>query len=1110
MNYFKKKGKFKRFAAMFMACTLMVPTGLATYGEKVTDNKSKMKTIIDENINEYGDKLGSKWIVPEDSKEKITLVMDGDEKVIKIVGKDGNSMLYYDEKFGDNITTYDIKFSEGVIYYEGMYNIVAENGDEKYCTNITPDDNNDMVIESKNASVAVNTRIKKGISKEVWYTCKTQVLNGNISMKVWPKNEAEPASWDLQADFNDSSELDKVLKFEMFSWNDRQNFVYLKNIKVEEFVKSEFYVDINGNDNNPGTKDAPFKTLERARDAVRAVNDNMTCDIVVNVGEGVFELNRTFELTAEDSGTNGYKVIYKGAGKENTVISGGVKIAGWSLHDEEKNIYKASVADGMDFRQLYVDGVKAIRARSGEVGTYGSRILGAERIKDGEVLPELLVEDSAKSREQADDGTIFIATEDNTFSNTWNNLSDIELHIFTAWSVNVLRVKSAQLNGNQYDIKVGDEEAELVFNRQHPNIDGYSHMSTRRFIYYVENAYELMDQDNEWYLDKSSNTLYYKAPTGMNMAEKEVVAPMLETIVKVSGTLDEPVENIVFSNMGFMYSTWMKPTKEGFVDGQAMQYVTRTVFSKNDVGIGRPSAGIVVMGANGIVFDNNKISDMGATGIDLYWGASDCTISNNIITNISGNGVSVGKFASDDQVDYHVAYNPEDEREVCTNDMIINNEITYIGTDYECAVGIAAGYPKKILIANNTIAFAPYSGISLGFGWTRNSNAMSENRILRNEIYNVSNVLCDAGGIYTLSEQSGSEMWGNYIHDIVLQPWADYGTCGIYLDEGTGGYYITNNVIEKAFDITSHVTGINRIKDNYINKNGVTDTDIVNKIKEKAGVQENLDLSELENVPGIEDLPEFTYKTIFEDDFNGYEAGNLDEDKWIVSDDQKALVNIASESAGNVLKITSNNANTKVYANLAFGNNVTTFDFNFVDGLTNFDGMYNVIRRSSVDYTSNLTPAFSSTVRLETKGSDEVGIHKEFKDDTWYTCKTMVYNSTMYMKVWKKGTAEPAEWDILKDMNDATNNDCMLGLEFYAGNGKSMYVDNVKIQSISLKSGENEDNNKGGSADKDNQTPVNTTDTVSKIPMMVGIVSILTGILVMFFNIMYKKKRIKE
>ncbi len=820
---------------------------------------------------------------------------------------------------------------------------------------------------------------------------------------------------------------------------------------------THIYVSADGDDGAAGTEASPFRSITRARDKVREINGDMKGDIVVHIKEGTYTLDETFTLSAEDSGNGGYRVIYAGEGKDATLISGGFSPEGWELHDEENNVYSVQLPEGIDTRQLYVNGERAMRARSGKVGEYSTRILGAERIKDGTVLPELLSVDNADSRAQADDGTLFISKGDGTLDGSWGNLNDIELHVFTAWCVNVLRIKSITETDEQYNVKIMDEEAELVFNRQHPNIDGYSHMNTHNFIYYVENAYELMDEDNEWYLDRSTGILYYKAPAGTDMSSAETTVPRIETLVSVSGTLDAPVKNIAFTGIGFEYSGWTGPSEKGLVDGQAMQYVTRTAFAANDVGVGRTPAGITVEAAEGIIFDNVGISKMGATGIDLHFGTKNCIIANSLISDISGNGVAVGKFAEDDNVDYHEPYNPADKREVCSGDVIVNNEIFRIGRDYESAVAVAAGYPEGILIANNTVAYAPYTGISVGFGWTRSANAMNGNRILRNEIHHVTEVLCDAGGIYTLSEQPDSEMWGNYIHDISLPSWADYGTNGIYLDEGTGGYLITANVVEKAYGVNSHATGTNKISGNYVNESGIVTEEAAKKIKELAGVQPVINLADYESIPEIGgDLPEFEYTEILSDDFESYEDGRISSDLWTVQKAQRDLATVATVSGNKVIKLTSKGSNTKLYAELSGGANVTEFDFCFEDALSGYEGMYNVIRDSGTVYTANLTPAYGTTVRLETKGTDEAGISKVIKSGKWYTCKTMVYEKMMYIKVWAQSEDEPAGWDVIKDMKDAVNGDGVLGLEFYASGEKSMYVDNISVMGISIKAQEEE------------------------------------------------------
>ncbi len=609
----------------------------------------------------------------------------------------------------------------------------------------------------------------------------------------------------------------------------------------ERYIARRVYVDASAPNGGNGTEGNPFNTIEDAKLYVKTLSREEG-DIVVEIADGTYNLTEALVFTSADGGEENSTVSYVAREGATPVISGGEKISGWTLHDGENNIYKARVPTGVIFRQLYVGGKLATRARSGSANEYTTRIAGAERIKESVVLPELMVEDSALSRAQADDGTIFINQADGTFNENWGNLEKVELHVFTAWCVNILRVKSCTLNDGVYGVKIQDEEADLVFNRPHPNLDGYTH---RNFIYYVENAYELMDEDDEWYLDESTATLYYKAPLGVNLNELEVVYPSLETLVKIEGTLENPIKNLTFSGLTFRYSAWNEPTEHGFVDGQAMQYVTRATFKTNDVAVARPSAGILVQCAENVEFRGNVIENMGATGIDLYYGTKNCTVQNNVIQNICGNGVSVGKFVEDQNVDYHVPYNPKDEREICTNDKIVNNVIFNVGTYFESAVGVACGYPKNILIANNTISYVPYTGISVGFGWTKEGNAMSGNRIIRNDIHHVTTVLCDAGAIYTLSEQPNSEITENYIHDITLTPWADYGTSGIYLDEGTGGYVVTDNVIEKAYGINPHVTGVNYIYDNIISTENVVNTARARRIKANAGVQEDFSLATL-------------------------------------------------------------------------------------------------------------------------------------------------------------------------------------------------------------------------------------------------------------------------
>lgn len=127
-----------------------------------------------------------------------------------------------------------------------------------------------------------------------------------------------------------------------------------------------YYVSPNGNDNNPGTLIQPFATIEKARDIARTINKNMTGDIIINLASGVYELSSTFYLTSNDSGTNGYKIIYQANKGESPIISGGNIVRDWLIYDSKKDIYKVDIDPSIDTRRIWVNGWCAIRARSND------------------------------------------------------------------------------------------------------------------------------------------------------------------------------------------------------------------------------------------------------------------------------------------------------------------------------------------------------------------------------------------------------------------------------------------------------------------------------------------------------------------------------------------------------------------------------------------------------------------------------------------------------------------------------------------------------------------------------------------------------------------------
>ena len=125
---------------------------------------------------------------------------------------------------------------------------------------------------------------------------------------------------------------------------------------------ADFYVSPKGSDDNTGTLKRPFRTVLRARDAVRKVNKGMKEDIHVYIRGGVYYLTEPIKLGSQDSGFNGHRVIYSGYKGERPQLVGGVPVTKWESW--EKGIMRADVGKDTMFWGLSVNGKRAKMASS--------------------------------------------------------------------------------------------------------------------------------------------------------------------------------------------------------------------------------------------------------------------------------------------------------------------------------------------------------------------------------------------------------------------------------------------------------------------------------------------------------------------------------------------------------------------------------------------------------------------------------------------------------------------------------------------------------------------------------------------------------------------------
>lgn len=526
-------------------------------------------------------------------------------------------------------------------------------------------------------------------------------------------------------------------------------------------VGTNFYVSPRGDDSAPGTRDRPFKTLERARDAVRRVNAQMRKDVVVNIDDGTYVLDKPLDLTAADSGANGHEVIWRAIPGRHPVISGGRTVTGWTLQDAAKNIYRAAAGD-LDTRQLYVNGKRATRARTPD-----------DPVTFAKTATGFTVSDPAMAG--------------------WKNQSDIEVVTRISWKL--LRCPVASIAGTAVTV-------------QEPcwhNANLHTGIGMEKPTWF-ENAYELLDQPGEWYLDKSAGALYYIPLPGQDPRTADVVAGGLEALIKGTGTVSRPIHDIRFEGLTFSHATWLAPNSdEGYADVQAGFHIVGSGnpnFDSTRDSWAKTPAAVTFANDRGITFHRNVFTHLGAAALNFDTGSKGATITGNRFQDVSSAGIQVGGIAV---VDHH----PDDPRLVTEDNTVSDNVVTDVGAEYADAVGIFIGYTTRTSLTHNVLYALPYSAISVGWGFGLTDpggnpaydgnlgtpiydtpTTSMGNTIQANLIHDVMTGLADGGGIYHLGADPGTVISGNYIRSLGPD---GYGP--VYLDEGSRYVKVTENAL---------------------------------------------------------------------------------------------------------------------------------------------------------------------------------------------------------------------------------------------------------------------------------------------------------------------------
>jgi hypothetical protein len=568
--------------------------------------------------------------------------------------------------------------------------------------------------------------------------------------------------------------------------------------------EADLYVAVYGDDNNDGSKDAPFASLDRARQAVRKLSKNK--NIVVEIADGFYPVDNTIKFTSEDSGNDKCTIIYKAAKGAHPVISGGEKITGsWSKATEVNwlsnglTAYKTPLKRNKKLRAIYVNGDRADMTSkkikpSGKSGYYS--------VTRGQA------DWAWNSRSGMADAVIF--PSNSPLSARTRNPQNIELDSSSTWARQIVCVDSLSSGNNG-----------VVANLQMPygafaqNLGwGTAYSPTSENT--VTNVFEWLSKPGEFYFDQAGSMLYYIPRKGENINEVEVVIPKLDTILEMRGNtpLSSYVQNITFDGITFAYSDWnlyelndKGKLSHGYASvqgaivmaafGQEDQH--NDIYRTYDV----PVSAVYVNSSRKIKFINGEIRHTGSIGMHLENDVNDIDVTGNYIAKTSGAGIVIGHpthvyendsnqhtvgsaFAGPDKEKFKRGTESVPKNIAVTNNYLLENCYSFSGHS-----PITSFYTYNLQVLHNFIYKCSYSGMSIGWGWCEfdgydgrslygmganqfdsyskgasrliglPTETSKNNHVNYNRVEEICSLLSDAGGIYTLGKQ-GNEDWSEY------------------------------------------------------------------------------------------------------------------------------------------------------------------------------------------------------------------------------------------------------------------------------------------------------------------------------------------------------------
>jgi hypothetical protein len=515
----------------------------------------------------------------------------------------------------------------------------------------------------------------------------------------------------------------------------------------------EIYVSSNGS--GDGSESSPCN-LEKAKRLVRNFNQDMSSDINVYIDGGTYFLSTPFVLSHEDSGSNGFKIRWRNKPGAKPIFSGAQIITDWSLHDTERKIWKASIPKGLYFKHLWINGKRLRRAWS------GWNPKGFKNTKKGVKLADPNIDISK-----------------------WKNIKEILVFKKFIWRYipcRVQKIESRELLLNPKCIRTYRVPRSALGVLNQDVLYWMNSLVISNADIALENVYEFLTDEGEWYLDCSESIVYYKPfeSDGFN-AKSEITYSNLKTFILLDGTVQYPISNLEIKGITFEYNTG---TKMGITAGSPTE-PTLAIPPK-------PENALQINAGLSIIVNSNIFMHIGSDAIHFDLKGNNIKIVGNGFCDISRAAISLNQTNTIVSEANKSEVLPENADKFFDGIEISNNYIRYTGIDDIGAAIVYSEFSQNVKVFHNEIREVPTLAVRNGWRFLAWKKHTANIEYAWNKVSDVGQAnMGDYGGLYISCCNVGkSSIHHNYINGAGL---SDRNN-GIYLDVYASNVKIYNNV----------------------------------------------------------------------------------------------------------------------------------------------------------------------------------------------------------------------------------------------------------------------------------------------------------------------------